>query len=374
MPAAPTSQASPIDPAVIQRIRDLPDGKQFMLTVTGTCMTPAGILDGDIAILRRQDHAAPGQLVAAHYHTPSGAPRLALKRYHPSGGRVRLVAADPAVEPVELDGEQVHVLGVLVGIDGTTLLPADSEVGCPLHQRFLRPEVCATCAALATPRILAAARSCDVPRQAAAASPTVLSAADPDGPLGLYPHYAHLLSLLAARLLDQVTHASGTPTRQLVVDLDVLDASDPIDVYNALLQAGGAFTQNQQLRGYLDRLSGKHALTALTAAQMWELLSHACAALERHPDLSEQDRELLRVLAQMNELAETPIASVPEIGVELHEELDAARQIVAALDGLEQAKADSDPHHVSHCQQRLAEARNEYRELVSGHVHAPIGP
>ncbi len=224
---------------------------------------------------------------------------------------------------------------------------------CRLHRRFLRPEVCATCAALAT------TSSRDIPHPDTAVSPTVLPAADPDGPLGPDPHDAHLLGQLAARLLDQVRHAGGPRTRQLLVDLDDLDASDPIDVYNALLQAAGAFTQNQQLRTYLDRLGGEHARAALTAAQMWELLRHACAALERHPDLSDRDRELLRVLG---------------LGGELLTELDAARQMVAALDALEQAKTGGDADQVRALRQRLAEAREEYRAVIAGHVHAPIGP
>jgi len=132
--------------------------------------------------------------------------------------------------------------------------------------------------------------------------------------------------------------------------------------------------QNQQLRAYLGQLTAEHTLTLLTAAQMWELLSHACTALERHPDLSDRDRELLRVLGQMSELAETPIASVPELGGELLTELEAARQLIAALDALERAKTGSDPHYVSSCQQLLAEAREEYREVVASHVYAPIGP
>ena len=134
------------------------------------------------------------------------------------------------------------------------------------------------------------------------------------------------------------------------------------------------FTENYQLRGYLATLTTQHTLAALTAAHMWALLDSAASALRRHPHLSEQDRELLRALGQTGELAQSPITNVPEIGVELHEELEAARTVLAALDALMKAQTGSDPHHVSSCQQLLAQAHQEYRELVSGHVHAPIGP
>ena len=80
------------------------------------------------------------------------------------------------------------------------------------------------------------------------------------------------------------------------------------------------------------------------------------------------------MLAQTSELAETPIASVPQLGGELLTELDAARQLVAALAALEQAKTSGDADQVRALRQRLDQAREEYRELVSRHVHAPIGP
>ncbi len=194
---------------------------------------------------------------------------------------------------------------------------------------------------------------------------------EPGGLLGLEAHYGRLLGLLAARLLDQVKHGDGAPTVQVVLDLDA--DTDPVDVYNALLQAAGAFDQNQQLRAYLGQLTAEHTLTLLTAAHMWALLQSASAALRYHPDLNDADRELVRALEQMCELAETPIASVPAVGVELHEELEAAREVTAALDVLQEATAGGDPHQVRACQQLLDRARQEYRELVAGHVHAPLG-
>jgi len=72
------------DPAALARVHALPAGTKFTQTVTGTCMTPAGIFDGDQVILRRQDHAPNGQIVAATYpQPPAGTPRLVLKHYHP---------------------------------------------------------------------------------------------------------------------------------------------------------------------------------------------------------------------------------------------------------------------------------------------------
>ncbi len=360
-------------PTAVEAIHALAEAELFGLTVSGTCMTSAGVFDGDLAVLRRQDHAEPGQIVAAHYrHQRLGLPWLALKHYHPAGARVRLVPADPAVAPVELDQDQVTILGVLVGIDGTVRLPAQAELVCVVHRRFLRPLACTACQVLACGRVpmtVAAARTDRGPHRA-----TATAAADSDGPFGLVPPLARLLDRLAQRLLDQLNDADGKPTLTIALD-DLDDApTDPIDVYHALLQGAGAFAQNQQLRAYLDRLSGEHAVTALTAALMWELLGSAGQALERHGDLSEGERALVRALERMRELSASPIASVPEIGIELLAELAAAREFIAAAEALQEARRGGDPEQVRCCQQLLARARQEYRGLVAGHVHAPIGP
>ncbi len=118
-------------------------------------------------------------------------------------------------------------------------------------------------------------------------------------------------------------------------------------MYGALLKASGVFTEHYQLRGCLATLTTQHTLAALTAAHLWKLLDAASAVLGRHPDLSDADRELLRALGQAGEPAQSPISSVPEVGVELHAELQAARTVLAALEALTDAQTGSDPHHVS---------------------------
>ncbi len=371
LPSDPT--AAPV-PSAVQAIGALAEGELFGLAVSGTCMTAAGIFDGDLAVVRRQDHAQDGEIVAAHYHHQRlGLPWLTLKHYHPAGARVRLVPADPAVLPVELDHDQVAILGVLVGIDGTARLPAQAELVCVVHQRFLRPVACTACQVLACGRAPMTVLVRTGARLDPAIAPTTATAAaDPDGPFGRFPPLARLLDRLAQRLLDQLGHADGKPTLTIALD-DLDERTDPVEVYNALLQGAGAFAQNQQLRAYLDRLSGEHAMTALTAALVWELLGSAGQALERHSDLSEGERALVRALDRMGELSASPIASVPQIGIELLAELEAARELIAAIETLEAARRGGDPEQIRCCQRLLDQAREEYRELVADHVHAPLG-
>jgi hypothetical protein len=195
--------------------------------------------------------------------------------------------------------------------------------------------------------------------------------------LGLNARHARLLGQLAAQLYHHIERHDQTTTpdatrRQLVVDLD--HDTDPVDLYLALLHGGAALAQNHQLRGYLAQLASQHALAALTAAHMWTLLDQAATALHHHADLTDHERELACALQQMGELGDLPIGKVPAVGVELHEELQAAREITAALDALDAATAAGDPRQVRACRQLLDRARGEYRALVADQVHAPIGP
>ncbi len=129
-------------PERVQRIRAWPEDDEYAMTVVGTCMVPAGIFHGDTCVMRRQDHADDGELVVAHYHHRGGLPWLGLKYYQVAGSRVRLVAADPTVAPIDRHPGQVEVLGVLVEVEGTVTLPPGSPAGCVRHGRFLRPEGC----------------------------------------------------------------------------------------------------------------------------------------------------------------------------------------------------------------------------------------
>ncbi len=119
-------------PELVERIRALPEGHRYTLTIRGTCMVPDGIFHDDTVIMRRQDHATNGQLVAVHYYyEPLGLPWLTLKYYHAVGSRLRLVAADTTEKPIDCDRDQVQILGVLVGVEGTVMLPLGARpAGC----------------------------------------------------------------------------------------------------------------------------------------------------------------------------------------------------------------------------------------------------
>ena len=87
----------------------------FCLRVQGDSMIEAGILDGDIVVLRRQDTAENGDIVAAMVQSEAMAEGEAtLKRIFYEDGRVRLQPENSAMAPIYADS--AAVLGRLVAL------------------------------------------------------------------------------------------------------------------------------------------------------------------------------------------------------------------------------------------------------------------
>jgi len=88
-------------------------GEHFALRVAGKSMTGAGILDGDVVVVRRQDSAADGDVVAALLPGP-GEDEATVKRLRRRGGRVTLHPENPAFSPIQMtDG---RILGKVVAV------------------------------------------------------------------------------------------------------------------------------------------------------------------------------------------------------------------------------------------------------------------
>jgi len=88
-------------------------GEHFALRVSGDSMIGAGILDGDIVVVRRQDDADDGDVVAALVGGPAE-DEATVKRLRRERGKVVLVPENPALEPFEMtDG---RILGRVVAV------------------------------------------------------------------------------------------------------------------------------------------------------------------------------------------------------------------------------------------------------------------
>ena len=78
-------------------------------------MIGAGILDGDIVVVRRQDDARNGEIVVALVGEDESADEATVKTFHRDpGGRIRLQPENSALEP--LYPEHVTILGKVTGV------------------------------------------------------------------------------------------------------------------------------------------------------------------------------------------------------------------------------------------------------------------
>ncbi len=88
------------------------EGELFMLRVRGDSMIDAGILHGDYVVARTQNTAFPGEIVIA------GIPgeEATVKTFAYEGDQVKLIPANPTMEPMVFDRKEVTVFGKVVTV------------------------------------------------------------------------------------------------------------------------------------------------------------------------------------------------------------------------------------------------------------------
>jgi repressor LexA len=89
-------------------------GEEFLLRVKGDSMVNAGILEGDIVVVRREQTARDGEIVVALAGQDETADEATVKRFFRENGRVRLQPENDFLEPIYAD--HVEVLGVVTGV------------------------------------------------------------------------------------------------------------------------------------------------------------------------------------------------------------------------------------------------------------------
>ena len=90
------------------------DEGEFILRVRGDSMINAGILEGDLVVVRRAQTAKDGQIVVALAGDDETAEEATVKRFFREKGRVRLQPENDELEPIYAD--HVQVLGVVTGV------------------------------------------------------------------------------------------------------------------------------------------------------------------------------------------------------------------------------------------------------------------
>jgi repressor LexA len=86
----------------------------FVLRVKGESMIEAGILDGDLVIVRRAQDARNGDIVVALAGDDESADEATVKTFYRENGRVRLQPENASLEPIY--AEHVQILGKVVGV------------------------------------------------------------------------------------------------------------------------------------------------------------------------------------------------------------------------------------------------------------------
>jgi len=87
-------------------------GEHFALEVRGDSMIEAGILDGDVALIKKSDGAETGDIVVALIDDEEAT----LKRFRRRGASIALEPANPSYEVRILPPTRVRIQGKLVGL------------------------------------------------------------------------------------------------------------------------------------------------------------------------------------------------------------------------------------------------------------------
>ena len=86
----------------------------FVLRVKGESMIEAGILDGDLVVVKRAQDALNGDIVVALAGDDESADEATVKTFYREKGRVRLQPENASLEPIY--AEHVQILGKVVGV------------------------------------------------------------------------------------------------------------------------------------------------------------------------------------------------------------------------------------------------------------------
>ena len=91
----------------------LPKGESFTLTVKGDSMKDAGIFDGDLVLVQKQQIAQRGEIIVALIGGEA-----TVKRYFPESNKIRLQPENEAYEPIYVDkkSEEFRIAGKVVGL------------------------------------------------------------------------------------------------------------------------------------------------------------------------------------------------------------------------------------------------------------------
>ncbi len=89
-------------------------GGDFLLRVRGDSMIEAGILDGDLVIVKSTQEARNGEIVVVLAGNDESTEEATVKTFYRENGRIRLQPENAALQPIYAD--YVQILGRVVGV------------------------------------------------------------------------------------------------------------------------------------------------------------------------------------------------------------------------------------------------------------------
>ncbi|MEA3459991.1 MAG: transcriptional repressor LexA [Chloroflexota bacterium] len=109
----PIPEDRPFEGETIELTRDLLKEEKdiYALQVQGNSMIDALINDGDIVVMKHQEKARNGDLVAVWLKDKG---ETTLKRFYLEGDRVRLQPANPTMEPIYVNTANVEIQGKVI--------------------------------------------------------------------------------------------------------------------------------------------------------------------------------------------------------------------------------------------------------------------
>jgi len=107
----------PIEALPYREVMAMPEefagkGNTYMLRVKGDSMIDEQIRDGDYIVVEKRNTASDGETVVALLNNEE----VTLKKFHKENGRIKLVPANPALEPIIVHPRDVRIQGVVIAV------------------------------------------------------------------------------------------------------------------------------------------------------------------------------------------------------------------------------------------------------------------
>ncbi len=114
IPLPDANTGAPLDWVEVTRAM-IPDAERvFAIRVRGNSMIDALVNDGDTVVLKQQDSARDGELVAVQLKNDPTNVGTTLKRFYRNKDQVRLQPENPTLEAIQVSADDVEIQGIVL--------------------------------------------------------------------------------------------------------------------------------------------------------------------------------------------------------------------------------------------------------------------